>query len=90
MKSDRMKAGMQQAPSRSLLKALGMTNEEMKKPLIGIVSSFNEVVPGHINIDKIVDAVKMGVAEAGGMPLVFPAIAVCDGISMGHEIFSSY
>ena len=85
MKSDRMKAGMQQAPSRSLLKALGMTNEEMKKPLIGIVSSFNEVVPGHINIDKIVDAVKMGVAEAGGMPLVFPAIAVCDGISMGHE-----
>ncbi len=85
MRSDNVKAGMQQAPSRSLLKALGMTEEEMKKPLIGIVSSFNEVVPGHINIDKIVDAVKMGIAEAGGMPLVFPAIAVCDGISMGHE-----
>ena len=85
MRSDNVKAGMQQAPSRSLLKALGMTEEEMKKPLIGVVSSFNEVVPGHINIDKIVDAVKMGIAEAGGMPLVFPAIAVCDGISMGHE-----
>ncbi len=85
MRSDNIKAGMQQAPSRSLLRALGMTTEEMQKPLIGIVSSFNEVVPGHINIDKIVDAVKMGVAEAGGMPLVFPAIAVCDGIAMGHE-----
>ncbi len=84
MQSDRMKKGMQQAPSRALLNALGMTKEEMDKPVIGIVSSFNEVVPGHTNLDKIVDAVKLGVAEAGGMPLVFPAIAVCDGIAMGH------
>ena len=84
MISDKMKKGMQQSPSRSLLKALGMTNEEIRKPMIGIVSSYNEIVPGHMNIDKIVDAVRMGVAEAGGMPVVFPAIAVCDGISMGH------
>ena len=84
MISDKMKKGMQQSPSRSLLKALGMTNEEIRKPMIGIVSSDNEIVPGHMNIDKIVDAVRMGVAEAGGMPVVFPAIAVCDGISMGH------
>ena len=84
MISDKMKKGMQQSPSRSLLKALGMTNEEIRKPMIGIVSSYNESVPGHMNIDKIVDAVRMGVAEAGGMPVVFPAIAVCDGISMGH------
>jgi dihydroxy-acid dehydratase len=75
---------MQQAPSRSLLNALGFTEEEMNKPIIGIVSSFNEIVPGHTNIDKLVDAVKLGVAEAGGVPLVFPAIAVCDGIAMGH------
>jgi len=79
-----MKSGMQQAPSRSLLNAVGMTPEEMRKPIIGIVSSFNEIVPGHINLDKISDAVKLGVAEAGGMPVVFPAIAVCDGIAMGH------
>ena len=75
---------MQQAPARSLFHALGFTNEEMKKPMVGIVSSFNEIVPGHMNIDKIVEAVKLGVAEAGGMPVVFPAIAVCDGIAMGH------
>ncbi len=84
MKSDNMKSGMQQAPARSLLNALGYTAEEIKKPMVGIVSSFNEIVPGHMNIDKIVDAVKLGVAEAGGTPVVFPAIAVCDGIAMGH------
>jgi dihydroxy-acid dehydratase len=75
---------MQQAPARSLFNALGFTPEEMKKPMVGIVSSYNEIVPGHMNIDKIVDAVKLGVAEAGGVPVVFPAIAVCDGIAMGH------
>lgn len=84
MKSDNMKSGMQQAPARSLLNALGYTAEEIKKPMVGIVSSYNEIVPGHMNIDKIVDAVKLGVAEAGGTPVVFPAIAVCDGIAMGH------
>lgn len=84
MRSDNVKFGMQQAPSRSLLKALGMTEEEMNKPLIGIVSSYNEVVPGHMNLDKIVDAVKLGVAAAGGTPMMFPAIAMCDGIAMGH------
>jgi dihydroxy-acid dehydratase len=84
MKSDAVKTGIQQAPHRSLFRALGLTTEEMKKPLIGIVSSHNEIVPGHMNIDKVVDAVKMGVAMAGGTPMVFPAIAVCDGISMGH------
>ena len=84
MKSDNMKSGMQQAPARSLLNALGYTPEEIKKPMVGIVSSYNEIVPGHMNIDKIVEAVKMGVAEAGGTPVVFPAIAVCDGIAMGH------
>lgn len=75
---------MQQAPHRSLFHALGFTREEMDKPLVGIVSSYNEIVPGHMNLDKIVNAVKMGVAEAGGVPVVFPAIAVCDGIAMGH------
>ena len=84
MLSDHVKAGMQQAPHRSLFNALGFTQEEMKKPLIGIISSYNEIVPGHMNLDKIVDAVKLGVAEAGGMPVVVPAIAVCDGIAMGH------
>ena len=84
MKSDKVKCGMQQAPSRSLFNALGMTAEEMKKPLVGIVSSYNEIVPGHMNLDKIVDAVRLGVAMAGGTPIVFPAIAVCDGIAMGH------
>ncbi|MFT4006673.1 MAG: dihydroxy-acid dehydratase [Lacrimispora sp.] len=84
MKSDSVKKGMQQAPHRSLFNALGMTEEEMEKPLIGIVSSYNEIVPGHMNLDKIVDAVKMGVAMAGGTPVMVPAIAVCDGIAMGH------
>ena len=83
MKSDNVKSGMQQAPHRSLFNALGMTQEEMKKPLVGIVSSYNEIVPGHMNLDKIVNAVKLGVAMAGGTPVVFPAIAVCDGIAMG-------
>ena len=85
MKSDAVKCGMQQAPHRSLFNALGFTEEEMKKPMVGIVSSYNEIVPGHMNLDKIVNAVKLGVAEAGGVPVVFPAIAVCDGIAMGHE-----
>ena len=84
MISDNARAGMQQAPARSLFNALGFTKEELKKPMVGIVSSYNEIVPGHMNIDKIVDAVKLGVAEAGGVPVVFPAIAVCDGIAMGH------
>lgn len=84
MKSDNVKSGMQQAPHRSLFHALGFTEEEMKKPMVGIVSSYNEIVPGHMNLDKIVNAVKLGVAEAGGVPVVFPAIAVCDGIAMGH------
>ncbi len=84
MKSDNVKSGMQQAPHRSLFNALGFTKEEMKKPMVGIVSSYNEIVPGHMNLDKIVNAVKLGVAEAGGVPVVFPAIAVCDGIAMGH------
>lgn len=84
MKSDIVKKGMQQAPHRSLFNALGLTEEEMDKPLIGIVSSYNEIVPGHMNLDKIVEAVKMGVALAGGVPREFPAIAVCDGIAMGH------
>ena len=84
MKSDAVKKGMQQAPHRSLFNALGFTEEEMERPLVGIVSSYNEIVPGHMNLDKIVAAVKQGVAMAGGTPVVFPAIAVCDGIAMGH------
>ena len=84
MKSDAVKKGVQQAPHRSLFNALGFTKEEMERPLVGIVSSYNEIVPGHMNLDKIVEAVKMGVAMAGGVPRVFPAIAVCDGIAMGH------
>ncbi|MCD8083785.1 MAG: dihydroxy-acid dehydratase [Clostridiales bacterium] len=84
MRSDHAKSGMQQAPARSLYRALGLTDEELGKPIIGIVSSYNEIVPGHMNLDKIVDAVKQGVALAGGVPIVFPAIAVCDGIAMGH------
>jgi len=84
MRSDAVKKGVQQAPHRSLFHALGMTKEELERPLVGIVSSYNEIVPGHINLDKIVDAVKQGVAMAGGTPVVFPAIAVCDGIAMGH------
>ena len=85
MKSDAVKKGLQQAPHRSLFNALGMTEEEMEKPLVGIVCSYNEIVPGHMNLDKIANAVKMGVAMAGGTPIMFPAIAVCDGIAMGHE-----
>ena len=85
MISDAVRKGTQCAPQRSLLHALGMTDEELDKPLIGIVSSYNEIVPGHMNIDKIVNAVKIGVAMAGGNPVVFPAIAVCDGIAMGHQ-----
>ena len=84
MRSDAVKKGIAQAPQRSLMRALGLTEEEMKKPLVGIVSSYNEIVPGHMNLDKITEAVKMGVAMAGGTPIVFPAIAVCDGIAMGH------
>lgn len=84
MRSDHVKSGMQQAPHRSLFNALGMTKEELEKPLVGIVSSYNEIVPGHMNLDKIVEAVRLGVAMAGGTPIVFPAIAVCDGIAMGH------
>ena len=85
MKSDALKLGPQNAPHRALYHALGLTEEESQKPLVGIVSSYNEIVPGHMNIDKIVDAVKLGVAMAGGTPIVFPAIAVCDGIAMGHQ-----
>ncbi|MEE0693644.1 MAG: dihydroxy-acid dehydratase [Lachnospiraceae bacterium] len=84
MRSDAVKTGIQQAPHRSLFHALGMTEEEMKRPLIGIVNSYNEVVPGHMNLDKITEAVKLGVAMSGGVPREFPAIAVCDGIAMGH------
>lgn len=84
MKSDVVKKGMQTAPNRSLFNALGITEEELERPLVGIVSSYNEIVPGHMNIDKIVEAVKTGVSMAGGTPIVFPAIAVCDGIAMGH------
>lgn len=84
MRSDRVTKGMQQAPHRSLFNAAGFTKEEQERPLVGIVSSYNEIVPGHMNLDKIVNAVKMGVAMAGGTPVMFPAIAVCDGIAMGH------
>ena len=84
MKSDSVKKGISQAPHRSLFNALGYTEEERRRPMIGIVSSYNEIVPGHMNLDKITEAVKLGVAMAGGMPVVFPAIAVCDGIAMGH------
>ncbi len=84
MRSDNAKSGMQQAPARSLFRALGLTEEELSRPLIGVVSSWNEIVPGHMNLDKITEAVKEGVLMAGGTPIVFPAIAVCDGIAMGH------
>ena len=84
MRSDTVTKGKQQAPHRSLFNALGLTQEEMERPLVGIVSSYNEIVPGHMNLDKIVNAVKQGVSMAGGTPIVFPAIAVCDGIAMGH------
>lgn len=84
MNSEHVREGVQSAPHRSLFNALGYTKEEMRKPMIGVVCSYNEIVPGHINLDKIAEAVKMGIAEAGGMPVEFPAIAVCDGIAMGH------
>ena len=84
MRSDNVKTGMQQAPHRSLFNALGLTKEELERPLVGIVCSYNEIVPGHMNLDKIANAVKMGVAMAGGTPIMFPAIAVCDGIAMGQ------
>ena len=84
MRSDNAKSGMQQAPARSLFNALGYTKEELDRPLVGIVSSYNEIVPGHMHLDKITEAAKLGVAMAGGTPIVFPAIAVCDGIAMGH------
>lgn len=85
MRSDSVTKGMQQAPHRSLFNALGMTKEEMSRPLIGVVNSYNEIVPGHMNLDKITAAVKLGVAMAGGTPIEFPAIAACDGIAMGHQ-----
>ncbi|MCD8001595.1 MAG: dihydroxy-acid dehydratase, partial [Oscillospiraceae bacterium] len=84
MLSDNIKQGVERAPNRSLLYALGLTEEEMARPLIGVVSSYNEIVPGHMNLDKIAQAVKDGVRAAGGTPILFPAIAVCDGIAMGH------
>ena len=84
MRSDNVTKGVERAPNRSLLYALGFTKEELERPLVGIVSSYNEIVPGHMNLDKIVEAVKAGVEMAGGTPIVFPAIAVCDGIAMGH------
>jgi len=85
MKSDNVKIGIQQAPHRSLFYALGFTKEELSRPLVGIVSSYNEIIPGHMNLDKITEAVKTGVLMAGGVPIVFPSIGVCDGIAMGHE-----
>ena len=85
MNSDQIKIGVDRAPNRSLLYALGLTEEELNRPIIGIVSSYNEIVPGHMHLDKIAEAVKAGVRAAGGTPILFPAIAVCDGIAMGHE-----
>ena len=84
MIKEKLVDGAHNAPHRSLYNALGLTEEELSRPLIGIVSSYNEIVPGHMNLDKITEAVKLGVAMAGGTPIVFPAIAVCDGIAMGH------
>ena len=85
MRSDQIKKGVERAPNRSLLYALGLTEEELSRPLVGVVNSYNEIVPGHMNLDKITEAVKAGVRAAGGTPIEFPAIAVCDGIAMGHE-----
>ncbi len=84
MRSNRVKAGVERAPQRSLFKAMGLTDEEINSPLIGVVNSYNEIVPGHINLDKITEAVKAGVRFKGGTPMEFPTIAVCDGIAMGH------
>ncbi|MCL2368527.1 MAG: dihydroxy-acid dehydratase, partial [Oscillospiraceae bacterium] len=85
MRSDQIKTGVERAPHRSLLYALGLTDEELSRPLVGIVNSHNEIVPGHMHLDKITEAVKAGVLAAGGTPIAFPAIAVCDGLAMGHE-----
>ena len=85
MRSEQIKQGVERTPNNSLLYALGYTDEEIARPLVGIVSSYNEIVPGHMNLDKITEAVKAGVRAAGGTPVMFPAIAVCDGIAMGHE-----
>ena len=85
MRSDITKKGSQRSAHRSLFHAMGYTNEELQRPMIGVVNSFNEIVPGHMHLREIADAVKMGVAEAGGMPVEFPAIAICDGIAMGHD-----
>ena len=87
MKSDAVTKGMQQAPHRSLFNALGLTPEELDKPLVGIVSSYNEIVPGHMHLDKVAEAVKAGVRMAGGTPIEIPAIGVCDGIAMGLARF---
>ncbi|MCR5353772.1 MAG: dihydroxy-acid dehydratase, partial [Clostridiales bacterium] len=84
MNSDNIKKGVERAPNKSLMYALGLTEEEIKRPIIGVVSSYNEIVPGHMNLDKVCDAVKAGIRLAGGTPIMFPAIAVCDGIAMGH------
>ena len=84
MQSDYIKSGVERAPNRSLLYALGLTDEEIRRPIIGVVCSYNEIVPGHMLLDKIAQAVKAGVSMAGGTPVLFPAIAVCDGIAMGH------
>ena len=84
MKSDNVKTGVERAPHRSLFNALGMTEEELARPLIGVVNSYNEIVPGHMNLDKIAEAVKKGIYLAGGTPIEVPAIAVCDGIAMNH------
>ena len=83
-RSDNITAGPERMPNRSLLRACGMTDEEMKQPIIGVVSAYSEIIPGHINLDKIADAVKAGVRMAGGTPVLVPAIGVCDGIAMGH------
>ena len=84
MRSEQIKTGVERTPNRSLLYALGYTDEELARPLIGVVSSYNEIVPGHMGLDKIAEAVKAGIRAAGGTPVMFPAIAVCDGIAMGH------
>ena len=85
LRSHQVTKGVERAPHRSLLYACGFTDEEINRPLIGVVSAFSEIVPGHINLDKIADAVKAGVRMAGGTPILVPAIGVCDGIAMGHE-----
>ena len=83
-RSDNITKGPERTPNRSLLRACGMTDEELNRPIIGVVSAFSEIIPGHINLDKIADSVKTGVSMAGGTPVLIPAIGVCDGIAMGH------